>query len=514
MGDVKVDVETQKSDVLVQESQEKPNDIFDEVRSQAHVPSSDSTVYGAPSERTSRVEGGVIASDGFGIEGTLTKGALDGMPERADVKILPSLAKPFDAEKLADEIEEACNGGILFGAGTDEDRIMNALKGLTPEQIAQVDNKFAEKHGVKYAADGQRWGLQEEFRNEMGGSYLDRHLAVLNQKNEIPTERAVAGESLLKDGSQLKAGEINRVTFEDGRKYDVYIPKNAQQPLPVMMLLHGASNGNDMSEMRIMERETGMNSVAEQYGFAVVYPYSQPRSVTGMLGMVQEPASWNIQGNKNFLKEDSSYDDAKFFDRVIADVGARVQTDPDRIGIAGMSDGGRAAQQYALERPGKINALVAQQGTWMDGNKRPEAGSGLPTMLVNSTRDYMLPDDQGEKGLFGEKGRGMMSWIASSFIEGTKDSRPNQQLGVFKDANQCAGEAIKETLGSLEITNFSADQCAKGEVKQFSVKGGNHAWHDWRNEGGWYVVGMPDRTQNMSEETAKWILNHPLKRSF
>lgn len=488
--------------------QEKSHDSLESVRQETHGATSRNDSTGTAGGGAKKPEGDVTAADGFGIEGTVTDEGL--RPEPAKIEALPSLKQPFDAEKVANEIEAACNGGMMWGAGTDEGRVLNALKNLTPEQIKAVDDKFAELHGPKYASAGQRWGLEQEFKDEMSGSMLDRSLAVLTQKNEIPADKAVDGNEVLRADSGLKVGEMNRVTLGDGRQYDVYVPKNAQMPLPVMMMMHGASNGNDQAEQRVMEKETGLTQIAEQYGMAVVFPYSKSHDAA----FGQKPATWNLQGNKNLLDTDKSYDDGQFLDRVVADVNARVLTDENRFGVGGMSDGAKTAQQYALDRPGKFSAVVSQQGTWMDGNKAPEAGSGLPVMLVNSTSDYMLPNDQGEQGWFGEKGRGWMSWIASPVIGGTRDSRPNQQVPTFKSANECSGEALKETLGNLEITGYGADQCAKGEVVQYTIKGGNHAWHDWRNEGGLTAVGMPERDQNMSEETAKFILSHPLKRTM
>jgi len=318
----------------------------------------------------------------------------------------------------------------------------------------------------------------------------------------------------LKDGAGLKVGETNRVTMEDGRKYDVYVPANAQKPLPVVMVMHGASKDQDMSELRIMEKETGMNNLAEQYGFAVVYAYNEPQPVTGLMGVEQNPSTWNLHGRKNFLPTNEKYDDAKYLDRVVDDVGARVNVDESRVGLVGMSDGGRAAEQYALDRPGKFNALSVMHGTWMQGERRPEAGTGLPTMITHGTSDKMLPFEQGKDGWLGEKGRGLMSWVSSSFIPGTSESRPHQQIDVMKDANACEGEPTKTTVGDVETTHYKAEQCKTGEIKQFLVKGNNHAWQDWQNEGGWYFVGMPNRQMQMSEETAKFILRNPIKRNF
>lgn len=453
---------------------------------------------------------GAIGEDGFEIIDQKISN-----PSKEKVETLPSLRQPFDAEKIADAIEEACNGGWTFGGGTDEGGILNALKGLTPEQIKCVDDKFAEKHGVNYAKkEGERWGLKEEFEDELGEADLKTAMAILDQKSEIPPESRIAGSDVLKEGSQLKAGETSRVTMADGRIYDVYIPQNAQKPLPVVLMMHGASNADDMSKGRILENETGMNNTAEQYGFAVIYAFNQSRDVSGVFGLEQKPATWNMEGRKNFLPTDKSYDDAKYLDRVIADVGARVNVDESRIGVAGMSDGGRAAEQYVLDRPGKFSALSVMHGTWMNGEKRPAAGTGLPTMIMHGTSDYMLPFDQGKDGFFGEKGRGIMSWLASSFIPGTSESRPHQQIGVFKEANACEGEPTVENKDGVETTTYTSEQCKAGEIKQFVVKGNNHAWQDRQNEGGWYVVGMPNRNMSMSEETAKFILSHKAKRNF
>ncbi|MBK9141890.1 MAG: hypothetical protein IPM23_05295 [Candidatus Melainabacteria bacterium] len=464
-----------------------------------------------------RAEGSAVGEDGFAIVGDAELAQADGGEKpaiTAGVEVLPSIRKPFDAEKIADNIEAACNEGGIMGLGTDVPQILNNLKGLTPEQIALVDQRFAEKHGVKYAGPGQRWGLREEFRDEMSGATLERALAIVDAKNEVPESLRVAGADTLKPGSELSAGQTNRVTMPDGRIYDVYIPQNAQKPLPVVMMMHGASNGSDMADGRILERESSMNDVAEQYGFAVVYAFSKSHHATALGGVAQEPATWNMQGHKNFLPTDGSYDDGAYLDRVVADVGNRVHVDDTRIGVAGMSDGGRAAEQYVLDRPGKFAALSVMHGTWMNGEEHPKAGTGLPIMLTHGTADYMLPFDQGDSGLLGEKGRGMMSWLASPWIPGTSDSRPKQQFGAFAQANECLGTPSLSEKHDVVTLAYDASQCKNGEVKQYLVDGANHAWQDWRNEGGWYLVGMPDRNQNMSEETAKFILSHRIRRNF
>lgn len=438
------------------------------------------------------------------------------------VKVLARVDdKTFNADKAADEIEAACNKGGLFGAGTDKPRIWNALKGLNEEQIKAVDESFAKRHGVNYADKGKRWGLAEEFKDELSGADLKTAQAILKTHNEVPEAKRVAGQDVIKPGSNLAAGETNRVTFADGRKYDVYVPKNAQQPMPVIMVMHGASSNQDPADVRFLEKESGMNQVAEQQGFAVVYVQGEPRTRTAFNSGVWEnhPNSWILDGHKNLLAPDKQFDDAKYLDNVLADVKGRINVDEKRIGLTGMSDGGRAAEQYALDRPGTFSALGVMHGTWMQGEKMPEKGSGMPIMIVHGTSDHMLPYDQGKltwgplSGVSVE-GPGFMAVGASPFIPGTADSRPWQQVPVFANANDCTGAPTVSKVDGTRITEYSANQCKAGEVKEYVIDGANHAWHDYRNEGGWAVVGMPSRNTQFSAEMARFILSHEVKRNL
>lgn len=429
-------------------------------------------------------------------------------------KVLPRIDdKQFNADKVADEIEAACNKGGLFGAGTDIPRVMNALKGLNETQIKAVDDRFAEKHGVNYARKGERWGLAEEFKDEMSGADLKTAEAILKTRNEVPEAKRVDGKDVIKPGSNLAAGETNRVTFADGRKYDVYVPKNAQQPMPVIMVMHGVSQNQDPANARFLEKESSMNQVAEQQGFAVVYVHGEPRDRTAFESGVieQHPNSWILDGRKGLLAEDKKFDDAKYLDNVLADVKGRINVDEKRIGLTGMSDGGRAAEQYALDRPGTFSALGVMHGTWMEGEKMPAKGSGLPIMIVHGTSDHMLPYDQGK--LRGD-GRGFMAVGASPFVPGTVYSRPWQQVPVFANANDCTGAPKVTKTDDTKLTEFSAEQCKAGEIKEYVIDGGNHAWQDWRNEGGWAVVGMPSRNTQFSSEMARFILSKEVKRNL
>jgi poly(3-hydroxybutyrate) depolymerase len=154
----------------------------------------------------------------------------------------------------------------------------------------------------------------------------------------------------------------------------------------------------------------------------------------------------------------------------------------------------------------------------MEGERMPAKGTGMPIMFVHGTSDKMLPYDQGKAtwGVQGPsvEGRGVMALVASPFVPGTADSRPWQQVPVFANANDCTGAPKVSKVDGTRITEYSAAQCKAGEIKEYVIAGGNHAWQDWRNEGGWRVVGMPSRNTQFSAEMARFILSHEVKRNL
>src|SRR5262249_19326999 len=89
-----------------------------------------------------------------------------------------------------------------------------------------------------------------------------------------------------KDIKQIERGQLTDVDLGDGRKYQIYVPKNAKEPMPVMMLLHSASGS---AADGLMSKESGMNKLAEEKGFAVVYPLAKTH---GALFGMTDVATW------------------------------------------------------------------------------------------------------------------------------------------------------------------------------------------------------------------------------
>ncbi|HEY9788172.1 MAG TPA: dienelactone hydrolase family protein [Candidatus Obscuribacterales bacterium] len=411
---------------------------------------------------------------------------LTGSPERpVDMKMV---------EKVVDDIEYACNGG-LTGAGTDKAMLWERLSKLNAQEFAAVNKRFAEKHGINYAARGETWDVMRELKDELSDDDFKRYERMIADKrvNEVPVEHRTWGENLLKAGSDLKVGEMNHVKMADGREYDVYIPRNADSRAPVIVAMHGAGAG-DMKG--VSAAESGLTMDAERTGSIVVFAYPKPRQYD-TLGPNQTGVAWNVPGRTNLTKEvDPSYDDRVYMDNVLAHLGTKTKM-AEKVGIFGFSDGGRFAQVYAADRPDKVAGVVSIHGTWMDGDARP--AKGVPIMIVHGTGDQTLPWNGG---------MGSTSRVMNSLVDTNIDkSQPHMQPRVWQEANATTDETVEKREGGVEIRT-ARNGNSGNEVKTYILEGRDHGLHDFKNNGSRFfqwLMGKPDLQQNISLEGAQFL---------
>jgi poly(hydroxyalkanoate) depolymerase family esterase len=112
------------------------------------------------------------------------------------------------------------------------------------------------------------------------------------------------------------------------RTYYLYVPKkNSGQPLPLMVMLHGCTQ-----TALQFATETGMNVVAEKYGFAVLYP--------------EQSYTDNIWGCWNWFKPENQKRNSGELGLVLDmmnEVSRRVKIDARHIYVTGLSSGGAMA---------------------------------------------------------------------------------------------------------------------------------------------------------------------------
>lgn len=151
---------------------------------------------------------------------------------------------------------------------------------------------------------------------------------------------------------------------DDGRDGTLYVPKTYQHgsPAPLLIMLHGFAGWGD--EMR------SIFALAEEFGVIVIAPES--REVT-----------WG--------KEIPGFDaDVRYIGAAYRKVAAFFDLDPDRVALAGRSDGAGYALSMGLAYGDIFNHLLIFAG----GSMLPYRKKGKPKVFIaHGTLDKTMPID-------------------------------------------------------------------------------------------------------------------------
>lgn len=144
------------------------------------------------------------------------------------------------------------------------------------------------------------------------------------------------------------------------RTYRLVVPDGGTgTPLPLVFHFHGHGNTAESEADR-----TRLDHLAAARGFVLVYP----EAVKG---------NWAI-GQIDPSPPDEN-PDIRFFDALLEHLVARLNIDPARVYVTGMSMGGTFVHDLALARSGKIAAAVSHSGSAPSeiGSERP-----FPIMIL------------------------------------------------------------------------------------------------------------------------------------
>ena len=252
------------------------------------------------------------------------------------------------------------------------------------------------------------------------------------------------------------SGNLAKGSIEvDGlkRTYLTYVPRGLPKGAPLVVVMHGS--GEDGAQSRI-ETGYGFDRLADEHGFAVVYP-------NGYEG------NWNacnIVGNYSANK--LNIDDVGFLTglahKLIGDIGV----DRGHVFAVGVSRGGSMALRLALEAPSRFRAVaaVSENIPTPDNFKCKTAGQRTSSvMIMNGTEDRLVPFDGGEVnllGLFMKRGKVLSSRASGQY---------------FADLNAIAG--VPETHVILVAAGVRIEQLlwrgnSTVEVELVAIHGAGH----------------------------------------
>jgi len=279
----------------------------------------------------------------------------------------------------------------------------------------------------------------------------------------IPTELSTAEPTLAPIQNLLSSGNHNISMTVDGleRSYILHVPPAANQPLPLIIVLHGTYGTG-----RKMEFGLGFDPYADQRGFYVAYPdaYQNPGE--------RQTARWN-DGRGTLESSYAGIDDVKFIVSMVDDIAANVPLDKSRVFVTGASNGGMMTYRLGCETSGIFAGIASIIGNIPE----PIFNSCNPTtplnfLAINGDADPIIPFNGGE----------VCADTSRLFCEGGWVRSQPESLAKFAAANGCEIAPQSVILPTLMDDGTSIEEqtyanCSSGaQVKAYVIHNGGHTW--------------------------------------
>lgn len=244
------------------------------------------------------------------------------------------------------------------------------------------------------------------------------------------------------------------------RDFLVYAPPSARAAAPVIFLLHGRLGTDDG-----MVKLADFRAIADREGIILVYPQGIDRS-------------WN-DGRLRTPAHKQGVDDVAFIDQLITYITKNYPADPQRIYVAGMSNGGFMTSRLGCDLPARIAAIAVVAASTTASCK---AKGEIPVMYIQGTRDPIVPYD-GKDDMESHE-QAIRYWV-------TKDNCDPKGRASQRPDSAGDGTAIERTVYTNPGTRV--------QVADITVVNGGHAW-----PGGWpylpkAIIGVTSRNLDANE---------------
>jgi polyhydroxybutyrate depolymerase len=266
--------------------------------------------------------------------------------------------------------------------------------------------------------------------------------------------------------AEVASGQYDLQSGALVRSYLLHVPKQLTQPAPLVIVMHGYTGSADS----IMSY-SGMNEVADDEGFVVVYPQ----------GTVDQKGNAFFNVGYEF-HSGSSVDDLQFIRDLVAHLQGELALNPDKVFATGMSNGADMSYLLACQASDLIRAAAPIAGIMMKETFETCSPSRpLPIFEVHGTKDEVSlfagdMENSGGWGAYMDLPATIALWVALNELTLTQSSKlPNT--------------AVND--GSHIVFDRYWSESNDNEVWFYKVVDGGHHWPGvqldwWRNPLAWW----------------------------
>lgn len=229
------------------------------------------------------------------------------------------------------------------------------------------------------------------------------------------------------------------------RDYLLLDGANGRARAPLVVVLHGGGGNAATMVARWSDK-------ARQEGLVVAFPNGVGRN--GRMG------TWNAEGCCGHAMTSKSKD-VQFISALIDEVERSRRTDPRRIYVTGMSNGGMMTHRIAIALGNRLAGAGVVAGAMFGGEPQPR--SPVPMLIIHGVKDEVVPYNGGPSTL---------GFVAQSQSKPFASVR--YAVDFWKQANGCGAAPVANVSGDVTIERFTG--CTGADLTFYSLASANHTW--------------------------------------
>ncbi|MEC9466240.1 MAG: PHB depolymerase family esterase [Myxococcota bacterium] len=284
--------------------------------------------------------------------------------------------------------------------------------------------------------------------------------------SEPPTESTLPTSSLA-DDETTSSFERQPISEEQtllhaglDRSYYLYIPENASELAPLVVVMHGYTS----SATTIMQY-SGMNALADEHGFAVVYPQ----------GTQDQDGSPFFDVGYTFHQEAGvTVDDLGFLRSLTRHLQQTYALSTDHVFSTGMSNGGDMSYLLACQASDIFKAIAPVAGMMLESIRETCTPTRpIPVFEIHGTQDYVTywdgdMNDEDGWGAYPDIDSMIRFWV-------THNNLDQESIETLADKDPSDGSSV------VFERYFSSSE--ESEVWLYRIEGGGHDWPGaWGNQ--------------------------------